>query len=46
MSYTKRRVESEYMNSTPLHRKLLMLEEKVETLQQLVNNIIEERGVR
>lgn len=48
MSGTKRRVD--YYDSNPpsqtLLKKVLYLEEKVRTLEQFVNNMIEEKGLR
>ena len=48
MGYTKRRVD--YYESSPpaqtLLKKVLHLESKIETLEQFVNNMIKEKGVR
>jgi len=48
MGYTKRRVD--YYDSNPpaqtLLKKLLQLEERIITLEEYVNNIIREKGVR
>ena len=48
MSYTKRRVD--YYESNPpaqtLLKKVLYLEDKINTLEQFVNNMIKEKGVR
>lgn len=46
MSYTKRRVESDELNSTPLLKRILYVEKKIETLQEFVNNMIKEKGIR
>ena len=48
MGHTKRRVD--YYDSNPpaqtLLKKVLHLEDKVRTLEQFVNNMIEEKGFR
>lgn len=46
MSYTKRRVESDELNSTPLLKRLLHVEEKIKLLEEFVNNMIKEKGIR
>lgn len=46
MSYTKRKVESLLLNSTSLQERILRIEKKINTLEEFINDLIKEKGIR